>query len=484
MSLGCKKKILITKLPIILATTTLLIVTAFLRYNLYINSSQLSKEFLTQNAKEIYSIDTLKLSSRMNSFSRALNWVCIKGEVNSAPFFNMQKDSCNTGLLQQKVEIFVPEANNIRISITLKLSRDLQILFVSFILFQIALIISIMAATKKSEEEKVFQELSFLKLSRKMFHDIRSPLASLSTLSETVHFPDPFEKKIFFSSIERINSIANSLLSETQKRVIDLPSFQNLNPLIKSIIEEKKKEYSAKEIDINFTSNEENQTFLEQNEIKRILSNLINNAIESAGQRKPIVDLKVTQSGTQLTLDISDNGTGIPEKILKQLGSQEISSKRSGNGLGFKEAMESLKEWNGNLEVFETSPKGTTIRLTLQAKELQPKVLAEVKELQTTYYLIDDDDLVRFTWEMKARKSKINLKTFNNPQNFLEVKNSIAKTSVIYIDSELGDIKGEDVALELFQDGFLDISITSGHPPDRFKAHNFLRTIISKTAPF
>jgi len=396
----------------------------------------------------------------------------------------MQKDSCATGLFQQKVEIFVPEASNIKITITQKLSNDLQILFISFILFQISLIISIIAATKKSEEEKVIQELKFLKLSRRMFHDIRSPLASLSTLAESVHFPDPTEKKIFTSSIDRINHIANSLLSETQKRVIELPSFQDINPIIKSIIDEKKKEYSTRDIEINFSCHKENQTFLEQNEIKRILSNLINNAIESAGPKKSIIKLKIAQSGTQLTLDISDNGTGIPEKILKRLGREEISSKRSGNGLGFKEAIESLREWNGNLEVLETSPQGTTIRLTLQAKEIQPMASSEVKELPTTYYLIDDDDLVRFTWELKARKSKINLKTFNNPQSFLEIKNNLSKNAVIYIDSELGNIKGEDIACELFQDGFLDISITSGHPPDRFEALTFLRSIISKSAPF
>ncbi len=480
------KKILITKLPVILASLTLLIVTAFLRYNLYLNSTQLAREFLTQNAKDIYSMDTLKLSSRMNSFSSALNWVCIKGEVNSTPFFNMQKGPCETGLLQQKVEIFIPEASNIRIEITQKLSKDLQVLFISFILFQIALILSIIVATKKSEEEKVAQELKFLKVSRKMFHDIRSPLASLATLSESVNFSDSTEKKIFLGSIDRINSIANSLLSQTQQIPIDLPIFQKLTPIIEEIISEKRIEFSNRKVEIIFTHNIESHALIEQQEFKRIISNLINNSVESSGKKSAQIELKISQQGAQLYLDISDNGNGIPEKILKRLGSDEISSKKSGNGLGFKEAMESMKEWNGNLEVLETSSSGTTIRLTLETK-LEPIIVVEThakNEIQDTYYLIDDDDLVRFTWEMKARKGKINLKTFNSPQLFLETKESIPKTAIIYIDSELGDTKGEDVALQLFREGFLNISITSGHPPDRFKELTFLRSVISKSVPF
>jgi hypothetical protein len=179
------KKILISRFPLIIASITLLIVTCFLRYNLYINSDQLSKEFLNQNANEIYSIDTQKLSTRLNSFSRALNWVCIQGEVNSKIFLNMQNGTCETGLFQQKVQVFVPEANNIKISLTLKLSKDLELLFGLFLLLQIALIISLIVATKMAEEEKRQQELKFLQLSRKMFHDI-SPLCQ--DILKTVEF--------------------------------------------------------------------------------------------------------------------------------------------------------------------------------------------------------------------------------------------------------------------------------------------------------
>ena len=466
------KKILISRFPLIIASLTLLIVTCFLRYNLYVNSNQLSREFLNQNSTEIYSIDTLKLSSRLNSFSRALNWVCIQGEVNSTSFFHMQKGTCETGFLQQKVQIIVPEANNIKISLTLKLSKDLEILFSLFLVLQLVLIASLIMATKMSEEEKRQQELKFLQLSRKMFHDIRSPLASLNTIAEEMKFTESIEEQIFKGSISRINDIANSLLSTTQKQIIQLPSFQVFAPIIQEIITEKKNEYAKKNITLLFESTTEAKVFFEPIELRRIISNLINNAVEAATDDISI-QMKAQIKDHNFVLDIIDNGTGIPQKILARLGQEEISTKSKGNGLGIKEAADSLREWNGNLEILETSSKGTTIRLTFKAKE-------EVKQ----YYLIDDDELVRMTWESRAKKNGILLHTFNSPQNFIEKKNSIAKDSVIYIDSELGTVKGEDIALSLHLEGFLNISMTSGHPPEKFKEFHFLRSVISKAAPF
>lgn len=455
-----------------MAVITLLIVTGFLRYSLYLNSQQLSKEFLTQNAQEIYSIDTLKLSSRLNSFSRALNWVCISGEVNSVPFFHMQKGQCNSGVFQQKVIISVPEANNIQISLTLKLSKDLEVLFIIFLLMQIALILSLVVATKKSEEDKRLHESKLLKLSRKMFHDIRSPLASLNTVAESIKFNTNNEEIIFKNSIIRINDIANSLLSETKKEIIQLPSYQPLATLINEIIIEKKNEYKDRNVSLMLNSTTDAKAFFEPMELKRILSNLINNSIEAADDKIQI-QINSYLNDHKLTVDIIDNGKGIPQKILSRLGKEEVSTKKKGSGLGIKEASDSLTEWSASLEILETSSKGTTIRLNFEAK-------VEIKK----YYLVDDDDLVRMTWEMKAKKNGISLKTFATSEALMSEKENISKDSHIYIDSELGNIKGEDVALELHNLGFQNISITSGHPPEKFAKFDFLKSVISKSAPF
>lgn len=433
---------------------------------------QLSKEFLNQNMSELYSMDTLKVSSRLNSFSRALNWVCIEGEVDSKSFFSMKKGNCKTSLFQQNVGIKIPEASNTQISFTLKISKELELLFIIFLLLQIALIATLIAATKKAEEEKTKSERETSKLSRKMFHDIRSPLASLNTIAETTTFESKTEHEIFQTSIFRINEIANSLLSKTKSGTILLPSYVNLEPFLESVVEEKKREYRQIDFHINFVNKISVQVFLEPAEFKRILSNLINNSVEAC-RDNPKIELSITQEADKLVLIISDNGTGIPKKIIDHLGTKEITTKKEGNGIGLKDAFESMLEWSGSLDILETNKSGTKIKLTFLSK-------AEIE----LFILIDDDDLTRITWESKARKAGFHLRTFASPKDFNIAKSGISKNAIIYIDSELGDIKGEAFALDLHKEGFINISLATGHPAENFKEFDFLNSVISKAAPF
>lgn len=466
------KKVLISRFPIILVTLTLLIVTFFLRYNLYINSSQLAREFLTQNSIELYSMDTLKVSSRLNSISKSLNWICIEGEVNSKVFYSMKKGHCESGFLQQYVEIKIPEANNTKIFFTLKTSKDLELLFIIFLLMQIVLIGTLIVATRKAEEEKMKTDRELTKLSRKMFHDIRSPLASLNTIAETTKFESQSEQEIFHISILRINEIANTLLKKTRSTTTLLPSYVHYDALLQDIIEEKRREYQHLGIQIEYNSTTLAKAFLVPSEFKRIFSNLINNSVES-NRENPIINVTTIMNNDQLELIISDNGCGIPKKIIEQLGTNEITTKKDGNGIGLKDAFESMLEWGGHLNIVETNTNGTKIKLSFITK-------AE----KENYVLIDDDSLTRMTWESRARRSGIALRTFSSPQEFDVIKKDLSKNTVIYIDSELGDIKGENFALVLHNEGFTNISLATGHPAENFQEFKFLKSIISKNPPF
>lgn len=479
------KKFLITKLPLLLAAVTLLIVTAFLRYNLYISTQQLAREFQTQNAKELYSIDTLKISTRLNSFSSAINWVCIEAESRNKTFFSMKNGKCATGLFQQQATISIPEADNIKVSFTLKWPSELQKLFILFLLLQIALIVSIIIATRKAEIERRRKESELFELSRKMFHDIRSPLASLNAVAE--HFEESHSQELLLlrNSISRINDIANSLLEQTHKKTsLPKPSFTNVVHLVEQIIDEKKIEHKGKAT-LKVNAEPIENAFCIPNDFKRIVSNLLNNAIEASTDGVSIVKVEIKQTGTIVSITIRDNGKGIPDEILKKLGSEEITSKDQGNGIGFKHSLELLKEWQGDLRVLETGKNGTTLLIELQAEKKslineEPGVQTKPKQI----VLIDDDELTRTTWAMKAKKSNISLRTYGDIASFKADMGSVSKDDVLYIDSELGEVKGEELAVELHELGFTDLSIASGHPPERFANYTFLRSVISKKAPF
>ena len=98
--------------------------------------------------------------------------------------------------------------------------------------------------------------------------------------------------------------------------------------------------------------------------------------------------------------------------------------------------------------------------------------------------LIDDDALVHMNWEDTAAAAGIELKAFKDPAGFLSNLESFPKGTPIYIDSELGnDIKGENIAVDLRKKGFTNITLETGHDPERF-AHLPWLKVMDKESPW
>lgn len=339
------------------------------------------------------------------------------------------------------------------------------------------------------EKEKIENELQLqaisqerIKISTQVAHDIRSPVAALKSLLENVKIQDELELKLMQQSITRIASIANDLL-EFNKEASKKAKFGLLDEILDNSIQEKKIEF---EVNIALTKNISvgQKAFFYEPNLRRILSNLLNNAIESGINQSEEIVVNCTTKGRIIYIDVIDKGQGIPKHVLDKLGNEEITSKENGNGIGFKHSMEILREWQGDLKVVSTGPSGTHIRIELLAEETGIKQESINNDSSLEIVLIDDDELTRATWTMKAKKAGKSLKTYKDVRSFREDLNSIPKDTELYIDSELGDFKGEILAEELHQLGFKNISIASGHPAEHFSQFSFLKSVISKKAPF
>lgn len=477
------KKILLLTKPISIAALSLLIVSSFLRYYLYVNSSQMVHEFKNQNYKEIYSLDTLKIASRLNSLSMAINWVCIEGSVNEKTFFKIQKGQCSTGLFQQKTSLNLPQADNLKILFTIKLPKEVEYLFIIFIIFQSLLIFALIKVTKKSEQDKRLNEIKINKLARQMSHDIRSPLATLNTVIDEIITLDESSKHLLKNSLLRINEISNKHLinSKENSLCLNIPKYEiiDLNDFLFKLIEFKRLELKSKDIIINFNPHTINCfSKIDQVEFDRIISNLINNSFEA---NATLVEISLNNDNkSNIIILIKDNGQGISDEILLRLGSGEISTKRKGNGLGIIHAKESIESWNG---VFLINSK---INIFTEVSIILPSTnLAKMHKPEMIDILIDNDELVRLTWEFKANKKGINFKSFPSYESFKLLLHTLSKDSNIYLDSELGNnIKGEVIAQELNLLGFSNIYMATGSDEVHFKNFTFLKGVRDKAPPW
>ena len=99
--------------------------------------------------------------------------------------------------------------------------------------------------------------------------------------------------------------------------------------------------------------------------------------------------------------------------------------------------------------------------------------------------LIDDDKLIHISWKIKARNLNQDLICFFSVEEFFQQSDVIAKSSMIYIDSDLGNnIKGEIISKEIFDRGYLDISLCTGYEDLDISDYSWIRRKVPKAPPF
>src|SRR3989339_170289 len=205
------------------------------------------------------------------------------------------------------------------------------------------------------ERLKVSEEIS-----TQVAHDIRAPLAAVDAiLKDTAHFPE--EKRIIIrSATGRIRDITNNLLEKNrQAKSATSALFDSkfteiclLSSLIEPAITEKRLQFRSKigvEIDSRLaTSSYGLFAKIQPVEFKRMLSNLVNNAVEALDEKGSIILSLASVSAEALTdkhksinigtgkiiIKVQDTGKGIPPEILKKLGQRgETHGKAGGSGL-------------------------------------------------------------------------------------------------------------------------------------------------------
>ena len=99
--------------------------------------------------------------------------------------------------------------------------------------------------------------------------------------------------------------------------------------------------------------------------------------------------------------------------------------------------------------------------------------------------IVDDDGLVRMNWRVAAEGMGKDLRVFGNPGEFLGALEGFSKETAIYLDSELGEgIRGEEIVREVYEKGFRNLYLTTGHSPETFPAMPWIKKIVGKGPPW
>jgi len=304
-------------------------------------------------------------------------------------------------------------------------------------------------------------------------HDIRSPLAALdAALKDTEELPE--KKRIMVRhAVNRIRDIANNLLEKNRQQAKtgsaagssaaatgEIQDTRLLSSLIDPVVTEKRLQFESKPgITIDFELMRESYGLfakIQPVEFRRIISNLVNNAVEVLGD-KGRVSVGLAYSAEDIILTVADNGKGIPPEILAKLGQKgETHGKAGGSGLGLFHARSTVENWGGSLGIASEVGKGSTVTIKLPKAEA-PANFVPVLELAPgrPVVVLDDDATIHQVWQgrfdsARVKEHDIEVLHFSEPDKLREwVKSHKAETekAICLFDYELIGFKETGLSL-------------------------------------
>ncbi|MCB0377842.1 MAG: GHKL domain-containing protein [Bdellovibrionales bacterium] len=218
---------------------------------------------------------------------------------------------------------------------------------------------------KRSEVENLKNQEQLFKLSKRISHDIRSPIGALNVMIQSSKNLSADEKKFLQKTANRINEVADSVLQDSGPQHLQTLSAPEIISIIESIVDEKRVlghpiSISSAQIPIG--------TFATSSVgLKNILSNLLNNAYEAGSQGSPIF-VRAIGEAHGIFISVEDKGMGMDQELIQKVLKGDFSTKQGGYGIGLSSSKNIVESWGGDLSVTSQPGQGTTVKIYLRQK--------------------------------------------------------------------------------------------------------------------
>lgn len=379
----------------------------------------------------------------------------------------------------------------------------------SFRLLGIAAIFASALAFKAYEEKRKIAYEAEVAISneikavtKQVAHDIRSPLSALTMVTGMLKEIPEDKRVLIRQATQRINDIANDLLQKgNQRSGVEKEDNAQLSsgPLVLTtefipaladiLISEKRmqfREFTNLEIDVDLKYSFGAFAKVNANELKRVLSNLVNNSVEAFDNHQGKITIGVRKSednGQQVSIFIQDNGKGIPKHILEKLGHLGVthgkSGTQSGSGLGVYHAKKTVESFGGEFLIESTEGQGTTMNIVLPLAETPPWFAQEINLIGKNHVVsLDDDSSIHQIWADRLVElgitgiEHVKFQSSDAFEKYMNANIKRLKESIFLIDYEL--LNQSRTGLQIIEDLVIEkysVLVTSRYEDQDIQVH-------------
>lgn len=308
--------------------------------------------------------------------------------------FNMQKEKRVLGveseykLLKKEKENLVLARNNENKSTRIKRQRNIVIALLCFLILSLLLVISIYRSRKKLAEknkeiEQQKQELSAAleqlnrlsefkeAMTNMLVHDLKTPLnifLNYKVLKDLEFFDDLLQQS-GYSMHNLVNNILDVYKYREAEVVLNKANIL-LTTLYGMALREVEFLASRKKINLQLITEQEYLLNVDQEYLKRILVNLLTNAIKFTPSDQ-VVKIRVIAREDELEFQVENPGCGIPKEqhesifdYFKQCEKRDIDQIKS-SGLGLSFCKLAIEAHNGKIGVVSEADQNTVFWFTI-----------------------------------------------------------------------------------------------------------------------
>ena len=189
-----------------------------------------------------------------------------------------------------------------------------------------------------------------------LIHDLRSPIKSIPMLTGILRSEGVNSESL--DLIDMCGEQASEIFEDFLDFIKNAPLVMtpiDIGNLVNEVIEQLNTQNDIKNISIKLDIQQGLKLSGDKSKLKRVLMNLLNNAIEVLNDKKingPEIEISVRQNEDDVSIIIKDNGPGIPDHIINNLFEPFITvNKTNGTGLGLAIVKQYIVAHKGTIHV-------------------------------------------------------------------------------------------------------------------------------------